>query len=103
MWLVCAQRQTGHTVLLSRGRGTLVQDVVLTFRQMPGGWPSYEKGTATTCYLTGGGFEKSLVNDRGRLALGWRVKQLIRIRRSEERRVGKEDRSGRTDWPSKEA
>jgi len=80
MWLVCAQRQTGHTVLLSRGRGTLVQDVVLTFRQMPGGWPSYEKGTATTCYLTGGGFEKSLVNDRGRLAVGWRVKQLIRIR-----------------------
>ena len=48
-----------HTVLLSRGRGTLVQDAVLTLRQMLGGWPGYEKGTATTCYLTSGGFGKS--------------------------------------------
>ena len=52
-----------HTVLLSRGRGTFVQDVVLTFRQMPGGWPSYEKGTATTAYPNAHSFEKSFRED----------------------------------------
>lgn len=43
-----------------------MQDVVLTCRQIPGGWPSYEKGTATTCYRTPGGFGKSLFT-----TLGW--------------------------------
>ena len=37
-----------------------MQEAVLTFRQMLGGWPGYEKGTATTCYLILGPFEKSL-------------------------------------------
>lgn len=43
-----------HTVLLSQGRGTFVQDAVLTFRQMLGGWPGYEKGTTIIWYLTSG-------------------------------------------------
>src|SRR5699024_2296872 len=48
-----------HTVLLSRGRGTFVQDAVLTYRQMLSGWPSYEKGTATTAYPNSHSFERS--------------------------------------------
>lgn len=59
MWLIRTQRQSSHTVLLSQGRGTFVQDVVLTFRQMLGGWPSYEKGTATLAYPNSRTFEKS--------------------------------------------
>jgi len=39
-----------------------VQDAVLTFRQMLSGWPSYEKGTAITCYLMPGVFGKSRSN-----------------------------------------
>src|SRR5699024_6476922 len=50
-----------HTVVLRRGRGTCVQDVVLTFRQMLSGWPSYEKGTATTCYLISTLFQKFML------------------------------------------
>ena len=39
-----------------------MQDGVLTFRQMLGGWPGYEKGTVTISYLIEEVFEKSLFN-----------------------------------------
>src|SRR5699024_12623982 len=48
-----------HTVLLSRRRGTFLQDRVLALRQTLGGWPGYEKGTVTISYLIAEVFKKS--------------------------------------------
>src|SRR5699024_5346588 len=50
---------TCHTVILSQGRGTFLQDGVMDFRKMLGGWPGYEKGTVTISYLIAEVFKKS--------------------------------------------
>src|SRR5699024_10074501 len=68
---------TCHTVLLSRGRGTFMQDGVLTFRQMLGGWPGYEKVTVTISYLIMEVFKKSLSNI-GLTRVYWCLKRCTR-------------------------